>query len=235
MQFRTGRRHTIAALLSAAGLVAGSGIATAQIAPMALPGTDDSTVQIAVGATFATVTVDEADATATAITGTLENNSAGDLVCSTPGKYGVTPGGTVTDAALVDRSLAYLSGNILPSTGGLVDTGSLAARLGSGSLGSLGLGDPAAAELDAIQQAQDQARLAGHYGTVAGLTVPAGETRDWSAPLTVTSGDRTDFNAAALFTCTQNNQWYAFAGYEVADDEDDNGGGGSLNTGSLGS
>lgn len=80
--------------------------------------------------------------------------------------------------------------------------------------------------------------MAGHYGTVAGLTVPAGETRDWSAPLTVPSGARTDFNAAALFTCTQNNQWYAFAGYENEDDDNGGGGGssaGSLDTGSLSS
>lgn len=236
MQFRSTSRHTLIALLGAAGLVAGSGIAAAaEIAPLALPGTDDATVQIAVGTNLATVSVDEAGKEDTAVTGTFTNKSAGDLVCSTPGKFGVTPGGTVTDAALVDRSLAFLAGNILPSTGGLVDTGSLAARLGSGSLGSLGLGDPAAVELDAIQQAQDQARLAGHYGTVAGITVPAGATAEWTAPLAVTSGPRTDFDAAVLFTCTQANQWYAFAGYENEDDAGDSDGGGSLSMGSLGS
>ena len=200
---------------------------------MALPGTDDSTVQVTVGAELATVSVDEADKNATAVTGALTNDSDGALTCATPGKFGVSDGGTVTDEALVDRSLAYLAGNILPSTGGLVDTGSLAARLGSGSLGSLGLGDPAAVELDAIQQAQDQARLAGHYGTVTGFTVAAGESQDWTTTLSVPSGDRTDFDAAALFTCTdENGQWYAFAGYE--NDDNGNGGGGSLDLGSLG-
>ena len=239
MQFRTGRRHTIAALLSAAGLVAGSGIAGAQIAPMALPGTDDSTVQMAVGSGIATVEVDAADEDATAVTGTFTNDSAGPLTCSTPGAFGASDGGTVTDEALVDRSLAYLAGNILPSTGGLVDTSSLAAQLGSGSLGSLGLGDPAAVELDAIQQAQDQARLAGHYGTAPGFTVAADATHDWTATLVVPTADRTDFDAGALFTCTdENGQWYAFAGYEEegdADDAEDADGGGSLSMGSLGS
>ena len=47
MQFRTGRRRSITALLAAAGLVAGSGVAAAQIAPMALPGTNDDAIQIA--------------------------------------------------------------------------------------------------------------------------------------------------------------------------------------------
>lgn len=235
MQISTRRRHAFAALLAAAGLVASSGVAVAQVSPMALPGTDDSTVQITVGADLATVNVDDADEDATAVTGTFTNNSDGALTCATPGKFGVTDGGTVTDAALVNRSLAYLSGNILPSTGGLVDTGSLAARLGSGSLGSLGLGDPAAVELDAIQQAQDQARLAGHYGTAVGFTVDAGETENWTATLSVPSGDRSDFDAAALFTCSQGDQWYAFAGYEEESDTDDSDGGGSLSMGSLGS
>lgn len=229
-------RKTLVAILGAAGLLAGGGLASAQIAPMALPGTDDSTVQIAVGTDLATVEVDDADEDATEVTGSFTNNTGGDLVCGTPGKFGVSNGGTVTEAALVDRSLAHLARNILPSTGGLVDTGSLAARLGSGSLGSLGLGDPAAVELDAIQQAQDAERIDGHYGTVVGFTVAAGATRSWTAPLTVPSTERTDFDAAALFTCSQGGQWYAFAGYEEASDEDaGNGGGGSLSTGSLGS
>ena len=101
--------------------------------------------------------------------------------------------------------------------------------------GTLGLGDPAAVELDAIQQGQDRARLAGHSGTVDGFTVLSGETENWTATLSVPSGERTDFDAAALFTCQQDDQWYAFAGFEDVDDDDDNGGGGSLSMGSLGS
>ncbi|MBS7546699.1 hypothetical protein [Dietzia massiliensis] len=236
MQFRSPARRSLIALLGAAGLVAGSGVAAAQIAPMALPGTDDSTVQMAVGSGLATVEVDAADEDATVVTGTFTNDSDGPLTCSTPGAFGASDGGTVTDEALVDRSLAFLTGNILPSTGGLVDTGSLAARLGSGSLGSLGLGDPAAVELDAIQQAQDQARLAGHYGTAPGFTVAAGASEPWSATLSVPTVERTDFDAGALFTCTdENDQWYAFAGYEVSDDDDADDDGGSLSMGSLGS
>lgn len=234
MQFLSPARRSVVALLGAAGLIAGSGVAAAQIAPMALPGTTDTAAQVTVGTDLAAVTVNAADEDATAVTGTFTNNSGATLVCrSTASTAG--DAGAVTDAALVNRSLAYLSGNILPASGGLVDTSSLAAQLGSGSLGSLGLGDPAAVELDAIQQAQDQARLAGHYGPIDNFTVEDGVTRNWTAPLSVPSRDRTDFDAAALVTCIQDGQWYAFAGYEVTDDDDDNGGGGSLSMGSLGS
>ena len=53
--------------------------------------------------------------------------------------------------------------------------------------------------------------------------------------LSVPSGERTDFDAAALVTCMQGDQWYAFAGYEENDDADDSDDGGSLSMGSLGS
>ena len=237
MQFRSTPRHTLIALLGAAGLVAGSGVAAAQLAPTALPGTDDSTVQITVGAAdLAIVEVDEAGADATEVTGTIENTSGGTLVCHTPGATVSTDAGTVTDAALVNRSLAYLTDNTLPPAPPLpgLNTGSLDVMLGSGSLGSLGLGDDAPVELDAIQQAQDQARLAGHYGAIDAIELADGDTEEWTATLTVPSGDRTDFNAAALITCEQNDQWYAFVGYEDADADDSNGGG-SLSMGSLGS
>lgn len=236
MQLRSTPRHTLIALLGAAGLVAGSGIAAAQLAPTALPGTDDSTVQITVGADLAIVVVNDAGADATQVTGTFTNNSDATLTCQAPGGASNNAAGTVTDAALVDRSLAYLAGNTLPPAPPLpgLNTGSLDVMLASGSLGSLGLGDDAPVELDAIQQAQDQARLAGHYGTFAAFNVATGDTVNWAATLTVPSGDRTDFNAAALVTCSQNGQWYAFAGYEDADDVDNGGGGGSLSMGSLG-
>lgn len=145
---------------------------------------------------------------------------------------------TVTHADLVDRSLAYLTDNLVAGGGGLgipgLNPGSVDVMLGTGSLGSLGLGDPAAVELDAIQQAQDQERLDGHYGTATGFTVDADESADWTATLPVPSGERTDFDAAALITCSQDGQWYAFSGYEEVD-EDDDGGSGSLSMGSLGS
>lgn len=241
MHIRTGRRHTIAALLSAAGLVAGSGVAAAQgPSVMALPGTDDSTIQVAVGHDdLATVTVDAADEDATEITGSFENKSDGTLTCSAPGGDGAAV--TVTHRDLVDRSMAYMTGNLLAGGGGLgipgLNLGSVDVMLGSGSLGSLGLGDPAAIELDAIQQAQDQERLDGHYGTAEVTTVAAGATEEWTALLPVPTGDRTDFDAAALVTCaTEDGQWYAFSGYEDPDEdgtEDDSGG--SLSMGSLGS
>lgn len=240
MHIRTGRRHTIAAILASVGLVAGSGVAAAQMQPQALPGTDDSTIQIAVGHNdLAEVQVDEVGDESTEVTGTFTNNSDGTLTCSAPGATPPGDAGTVTYADLVDRSQAYLTGNLVVGGGGLaipgLNPGSVDVMLGTGSLGSLGLGDPAAVELDAIQQAQDQARLAGHYGTVAAFDVEAGEDHEWTATLSVPSGDRTDFDAAALFTCVQDEQWYAFAGYEEDDSQGDNGGGGSLSMGSLGS
>lgn len=227
------------ALLSAAGLVAGSGVAAAQMTTHALPGTDDSAIQIAVGHDdLATVTVDEVDETSVEVTGSIENSSDAPLSCSAPGGGTTSDAVTVTYAALVDRSLDYITGNLVVGGGGLgipgLNPGSMDVMLGTGSLGSLGLGDPAAVELDAIQQAQDAAELAGHYGTAGGFVVDAGETHDWTATLSVPSGDRTDFDAAALITCQQGEQWYAFAGYEETDDEN-GGGSGSLGTGSLGS
>lgn len=227
MHIRT-RRHTIAALLSAAGLVAGGGVAAAQ-QTMALPGTDDSQQQVAVGVDgIATVTVDEADAGDSEVSGTITNDSDSTLSCGEV---------TVTDAALVDRNLAYLEGNLLPPAPPLpgVNPGSLDVMLGSGSLGSLGLGDPAAVELDAIQQAQDAARVAGHYGTADGQAIDAGEDLEWTAALAVPSdgGERTDFSAAAITVCTLDGQGYAVAGYEEDDDSNGNGGNGSLDLGSL--
>lgn len=239
MQFRSTPRRTLVALLGAAGLAAGSGVAAAQISPMALPGTDDSTIQVAVGHDdLATVTVDAAEADATEITGTFTNNSEGPLSCSAPGGAS-SDAGTVTEADLVDRSLAYLTGNLVVGGGGLgvpgLNPGSVDVMLGTGSLGSLGLGDEAAVELDAIQQAQDRERLKGHYGTIGSFTVAAGASEDWSATLSVPTGDRTDFDAAALITCSDDSdQWYAFAGYEETDDETDDETTGSLSGGSLG-
>lgn len=239
MHYRSTRRHTFLALLGAAGLVAGSGVAAAQVGPMALPGTNDDEVQIAVGhEDLATVTVDEVDESSVEVTGSVENTSDAALTCGAPGAIGQSDAVTVTYAGLVDRSLNYLTGNLVAGGGGLgipgLNPGSMDVMLGTGSLGSLGLGDPAAVELDAIQQAQNQARLAGHYGTATGFTVAAGESHDWTATLSVPSGDRTDFEAAALVTCEQDGQWYAFAGYEDVEDDNDNGGGGSLDMGSLG-
>ena len=237
MQFPSTPRRTIIALLGATGLMAGSGVAAAQISPMALPGTDDSTIQVAVGQDeMAEVTVDSAGADATEITGTFTNTSGGPLTCAAPGGGG--DAGTVTEADLVDRSLAYLTGDLITGGGGLgipgLNPGSVDVILGTGSLGSLGLGDPAAVELDAIQQAQDEERLKGHYGTVESFTLADGATKEWTATLSVPSGDRTDFEAAALFTCSQDDQWYAFAGYEENDDADSDTSG-SLGSGSLGS
>lgn len=238
MRINTGR-HAFVALLGAAGLVAGTGVAAAQMSPMALPGTDDSTIQIAVGHDdLATVEVNAAGAEATEVTGSITNDSDDPLVCAAAG--GIGDAVTVTHADLVDESLAFLTGNLVAGGGGLgipgLNPGSVGVMLGSGSLGSLGLGDDAAIELDAIQEAQDAERLAGHYGTASGFTVAAGETEEWAATLSVPSGERTDFDAAALITCSQGDQWYAFAGYEEEGDEsdgDDNGG--SLSMGSLGS
>lgn len=236
MHIRT-RRHTIAAVLASAGLVAGSGVAAAQtVSPNALPGTDDSAIQVAVGHDLATVEVDDVDETSTEVEGTIENTSDGPLNCAALDSPATSDAVTVTNADLVDRSLAFLTDNLVAGGGGLgipgLNPGSLDVMLGTGSLGSLGLGDPAAVELDAIQQGQDAAELAGHYGTAQGFTLAEGETEEWTATLSVPTGDRTDFDAAALITCEQDDQWYAFAGYEEDDDSNGNGGG-SLDLGSL--
>lgn len=228
MRTHTGR-HVLVAMLGAAGLVAGSGVAAAQFNTLALPGTDDSREQVAVGYDLATVEVDAVDADSAAAEVTITNTTDAPMTCSEV---------TVTEAAIVNRSLAYLENNVLPPAPPLpgVNTGSLDVMLGSGSLGSLGLGDAGAIELDEIQQDQDRARLAGHYGTANVGVIAADDSTDLTVPLVVPTGDRTDFDAAALVTCTQDGQTYAFAGYENDDDADGgNGGGGSLSMGSLGS
>lgn len=236
------RRTAVSAscALAAATALAAAGLASAQMAPAALPGTGAAEDQIVVGSDLVTVTVDPAGADATEITGTLTNNTESDFSCRQPGGNLTTPAGTVTDAALVRRSENFLAGNVVPQPNTLgLDTASLGAMLGTGSLGSLGLGDPAAAELAEIGDAQNRARLAGHYGEVRpGFLVPAGSDREWTATLTVPSGERTDFVAGAMFTCQRTDatgQWFAFTGFEEPADDDDNGnGGGSLPGGSLG-
>ena len=208
--------------------MAGAGAAVAMPTTLALPGTDDAIEQVAVGHDLATVTVGDVDADSNEVEVTITNNSESALACSEV---------TVTTAALVHRSLAYLESNVLPPPPPMpgLNPGSAVVMLASGSLGSLGLGDAAAVELDAIQRAQDQARIAGHYGTAAVGAVPADDETTVNVPLIVPTGDRTDFDAAAMVTCTQAGQTYAFAGFENESGANGNGGGGSLDTGSLGS
>lgn len=231
---------------AAALCLAASGLASAQIAPAALPGTGADRVQVVVGSDLMDVTMDDFDTEATEVTGTITNNSEDAFNCWQAGteSYQAGPAGTVTRADLVQRSLDYMSNNVLPPPPPMpgLNPGSLDVMLGTGSLASLGMGDPGAIELADIEAQQDQARIAGHYGAVPQFNVPAGETLDWTATLTVPSGDRTDFDAAALFTCqhqTGDNQWYAFAVFADAENGDGTGGGslpaGSLSMGSLGS
>src|SRR5690625_7695214 len=76
MQYRSPRRHTFLALLGAAGLVAGSGVAAAQVGPMALPGTNDDVIQIAVGhEDLAHATLDEVEETSEDVTWSGDNTS----------------------------------------------------------------------------------------------------------------------------------------------------------------
>lgn len=236
MTFHSSPRRAAVALLSAAGLLAGSGLAAAEVAPMALPGTDDSTSQMGVGGPDrGEVTVDAAGADATTVTGSFKNTSDASLSCRTLGVGGSSPAVTVTDAETVRMSIAYLSDNLLPPPSPMpgLNPGSMGVMLGSGSLGSLGLGDDAAVDMDKIQKAQDKSRVAGHYGTAPDFVVAAGASVDWTVTLTLpNAGKRTDFNAGALVTCEQGGNWFAFAGFE---DDASNGGGGSLSMGSLGS
>lgn len=237
---RVSARGVIAAA-AAAGLVAGGGVATAQ-----LPGGDTGGEVVKVDGTDLVVAVDDQEDDAATITGTITNASDEAYRCATPGidLEGENPG-QVTTGEVAALTLHYYATNVFTGPDGFelldgdpIGFGSVMDLIPAGSaVGS--------AEIDA-RTIQQQARVAGHTGTplVDGnevFTIEPGEdnTVDWTATLgTPASGDRGQWQAAALFYCINQSTdiHHVFAGFEGGEAPDiDPDTTGSLPTGSLGS
>ena len=197
-----------------------------------IPGADDSGTVVITDSTALTVTVNPAGATAATITGRISNATGNRFDCHTPGVNGAKYPGQVTEAGIVADAMRYYSatifspigGMLLPVTGVTLDpvpTGSLGDFLPTGSA-TVFLGKSLGGA-QSLRAAQESARIAGHTGdpAVNGATdfsVPARGAVNFAAALGYpASGTRTDFDAAAMFFCTDaaTGKAYVFAGYEL--------------------
>ncbi|MBB1032110.1 hypothetical protein G6027_14730 [Dietzia sp. SLG310A2-38A2] len=216
------------ALISA--LVVGLGSPAAAHAQV--PGAIDTGTVVITDSNRLVVSVDAAQATATNVTGRIQNTTGTGFRCATPGVQGLEYPGQVTEAEIVARSMRYYANNIFQPIGGVglditgieldpIPIGSLLDILPTGSVNKA-LGATRSDLMD-IRSAQEAARVAGHTGDprVGGnvaFTVGANASVTWSAQLGApASGQRTDFQAAALFFCTETTgarRAHVFAGYE---------------------
>lgn len=241
-------RGSIAAV-AAAGLVAGAGLAGAQI-----PGGNTAGNVVKTDSNALLVGVNDTGPNAAQVTGTIQNTSENGFRCGVPGGDGVEHPGQATTTEVVMLAMEYYANNIYSGADGFdipmvgeVQTGSLDDVLpGGGSSNMFG----SSGEDDVnVTTAQQAARVAGRVGDplVAGedaFTVAAGQTANWTAQMTTSStGDRGEWQAAAMFYCIDQatNEHFVFAGYEglapgespepiVSTDSS-----GSLSSGSLGS
>lgn len=235
------------AVVAAAGLAAGAGLAGAQI-----PGANTGGNVVKVDSNALLVTVNDTAPNADQVTGSVRNTTGNNFRCGVPAGDGVELPGQATTAQVVGLAMDHYARSIYSGTDGFdipvvgeLNTGSLDDILpGGGSSNLFGSSDDG---VD-VTTAQQQARIAGRTGDPlaggnAAFNVNAGQTVNWTASMSVSStGDRGDWQAAAMFYCIDQvtNQHYVFAGYEglepgespepvVSDDS------GSLSMGSLGS
>ncbi|MFL0577757.1 hypothetical protein [Dietzia sp. 179-F 9C3 NHS] len=240
--------HTVlrGAVVSAAAvsLVAGAAMAGAQV-----PGGDTDGVVVVVDSRDLVVTVDDKGENPTQVTGSIQNTTRDNFRCATPGPNmeGEFPG-QVTTAGVVREAVDYYRTNVFTGATGIalgplrpLGMGSLYDILPAGS--SVG-----SAEVDS-RTAQMEARVAGRtgdptVGNSAVFNVNAGQAVNWTALLGLpATGDRGDWQAAAMFYCINQSsgQHFVFHGYEdvpdpeVAEPESSGSASGSLNAGSLGS
>lgn len=215
---RTATRGAVAAAAVVA-LAAGASVATAQV-----PGDGHLGQVVNTDSNALLVTVNDKGENPTTVSGAIENTTANNFRCATPGPdiQGEFTAGQVTTAEVVSEVIGYYQANVytgpdgfaLP-TGGIVSLGSLQELLPSGSaaLGS--------ATIDS-RTAHQEARVAGRTGTPqvgnqTVFTVTAGNTVNWSAVLGVpATGDRGEWQAAAMFYCVNQSTGahYIFYGYE---------------------
>lgn len=223
-------------------LAAGSAIAGAQV-----PGGGTDGVVVVVDSTDLVVTVNDKGEEPTQVTGSIENTTADNFRCATPGPdlEGEFPG-QVTTSAVVREAVNYYRNNVYTGATDMV-MGPLE-PLGMGSLYDvLPAGSSAgSAEVD-TRTSQMAARVAGRTGDPlvannAVFTVSAGQTVNWTAALGLpATGDRGEWRAAAMFYCINQTtgQNFVFHGFEDIPEpeptETDDNGSGSLFAGSLGS
>ena len=149
----------------------------------------------------------------------------------------------VTEASIVGLAFDYYRHNNAVPPGDLQNsTGNATVTVPVGSLfdytGSFGQVFNDTTELRSLT---DEARIAGHFGTIAPLTtVAAGATTNWTSKLsTPTTEVRSEFDAAALFYCTDRvtNKDYVFAADEngeIPGPPEPSGGAGSLGSRTTG-
>ena len=234
------------AVLAAAGLAAGTGLAGAQI-----PGGNTGGNVVKTDSNDLLVTVNDTAPNASQVTGSIENSTGNNFRCGVPAGDGEELPGQATTAQVVSLAMDYYTRSIysggdgfdIPMVGEL-NTGSLDDILPSG--GSSGIGGSSEAG-DDVTTAQQAARVDGRTGDplVGGnsaFNVNASQTVNWTASMTVSStGNRGEWQAAAMFYCIDQvtEEHYVFAGYEGLEPgespdpvESDSG---SLAAGSLGS
>ena len=223
-------RRTLVSLTALTVGLASPGVADAQI-----PGALETGNVVITDSTALVVRVTPAGASATQVTGSIQNTTGNGFRCATPGVRGNEYPGQVTEAAIVARSMTYYSKNIFTPIGGVeldVDGPIEIDPLAFGSLldffptGSFNKATGnTRSEYMSIYSAQTDARVKGHTGDprVGGnvaVDVGANSTVNWTAALgTPASGIRTDFDAGAMFYCRNTtgspSRHYVFAGYET--------------------
>ncbi|MGN7226975.1 hypothetical protein ACTHQW_11625 [Dietzia maris] len=227
---KTPSRRTLAGLAAIAIGLSSPGIASAQI-----PGAIDTGNVVITDSDRLVVRVNDADESATQVTGTIQNTTGNTFECATPGVRGNKYPGQVTEAEIVARSMKYYSKNVFVPIGGVeldVDApinldplafGSLLDFFPTGSFNAP-VGNTRS-EYMKIYAVQTDARINGHTGDprVGGETafnVSGNTTVNWTAALgTPATGIRTDFDAGAMFYCRNTSgspeRHYVFAGYET--------------------
>lgn len=241
--------RTLASLgLAAAAAIAAPGIAQAQTTT--IPGDVPDSVVVRVVPSAATVTVNNAAAAATTVSGTFVNRTGQRLECQGyPSTANV--GGTVAPAEVVQESLEYYKnfplrprmgqavtpdidipvfGSAIPTIDmnmeeipGLLPGGSIAPMFG-----------PAYAASSAIAEKYAAAKVKGQTGQMGTFSLNNNATRNWTSNLgNPTSGTREDFQAGVIFLCSGGDSYWAFGGYEggIEPERDPRG---VLQSGSLG-
>lgn len=209
-------------VVSAGALLSTAGISAADpgITPYGqLPGVDYAGTVVITDSDSASVVVDDVNVETGQVTGTVTNDFAAPLVCQVPGANGEKFNNAVTNSGLVGLAFDFYRNNVILPDGDFhsgtgaatveAPMGSVYGFFPSGSLGEL-LDDKAKLRVES-----NQAKLAGEFGTVTPMTVAAGATSTWTSQLSPsTTGERADFDAAALFYCTADGKSYVFAGDE---------------------
>lgn len=214
---RTVTRGAVAAAAVAA-LAVGSSVAGAQI-----PGDGHQGVVVNTDSNALIVTVNDKGENPSSVSGSIQNTTANNFRCATPG-YDLTGEfpGQVTTAGVVEETIGFYRRNIytgpdgfnVPGGGAPVSLGSIQELLPTGS-------DIGSSTVD-TRASQQAARVAGRtgnpqVGSATAFNVSAGQTVNWSAALGVPStGDRGEWQAAAMFYCIDQvtGSHYIFYGYE---------------------